>query len=259
MTDDLATLLRDRVAGEHLDLDVLTRAATTQGMRIRRRRRAGLAAGAVAAVALVAAGATGLAGLRSTHPSPESASWAGGGGATEPASGAPSPVALPSIGARITLPSGKVATVLDPDKPIGDTQVVKDDDPRPILLLQTMKPMSEQDRAYVVRTYPGTRLVGHAVHPGHLRDTPPVEVTATGWSCEWYVEDDKGACTGPHGYAASLVWRSISDRDSFAAKSGEDGYYLTEGHGGLFVAVQPAPGVPQAEVQRLGRSLTWVD
>lgn len=259
MTDDprddgLSTLLRDRVAGERTDLDVLVRAATTQGTRIRRHRRAAVAVGAAAGVVAVAGLGAAVAGGSTTNA--EDAGFAAG-----PSSTAPSPVALPDVGSRIHLPSGAVATVLDPTLRAGGAVLVPDDDPRPVLLLQTPKSPSPTDRAYVERTYPGVRLVAHVVHPGHLRDTPPVALNAAGWSCEWYVEDDKGACTGPDGDVLSVVWRPAAEHDSFVSKTTSEGddYFITAVHGPLFASVQPGAGVSQRELDQVGRSLTWVD
>lgn len=254
LDSQLGTALRDRVAHVHPDLDQLVAASVRAGTRIRMRRRVGVSLLAAAGVAVVAVGGVQMAG---------GGTQAVDGGVGLAAEPSPSPsvsraAALPAVGDRITLPSGAVATVLDPTG-----SIEPDDDPRPVLLLQTEKSLRPSDGAHLAKAYPGVRLVGHVLHPGHLAHTPPIQVDAGGWQCEWFVADDKGTCSGG-GAMVSVNWRPASEHASFmnAAKADLPGAkahtYVGEVHGDLFATVQPmTPATSQAAIDDVAAALAW--
>ncbi|KRF17220.1 hypothetical protein ASG90_07890 [Nocardioides sp. Soil797] len=110
--------------------------------------------------------------------------------------------------------------------------------------------------------------------PQGLRDKAPVSVDLEGWSCQWFPVDDKGACTGPNGVAAGVVWRPRSDRASFLDKQGVvegETVPMLGGEGivtsdttivgpvrkGIFVTVQPGQGTTPELLAALAGDLSW--
>ena len=90
----------------------------------------------------------------------------------------------------------------------------------------------------------------------------PAEVTAAGWTCEWYLADDKGDCSGPAGKLAGLVIRPAKAYAAWMAdhdKGAGPGVFTTEPHGDVFITVQSGAGSTDADLAALGRSLRWVD
>jgi hypothetical protein len=97
---------------------------------------------------------------------------------------------------------------------------------------------------------------------GGLFDHAPVTVTAPGWTCEWYQVDDKADCRGPGGKHADLVVRPATDYPAWIAdadKGAGDGVATTRPHGPFFISVQGGEGTTDADLERLGKSLRWVD
>lgn len=254
---DLVTALRDRVADVHPDLDQLVAVSTRAGTRIRRRRAIGVSLGAAAGVAVIAVGAVQLAG--GTDPRPADGSI---GIAAEPtATPTPSAPALPAVGSRLVLPSGATATVLDPPS------VSADEDARPVLALTAKTPATEADRAWVASTYAPARIVwtvpaGSEAPAAGLVDHVPAEITVPGWTCEWYLVDDKAACSQTGGGVLGLAVRSAVDHDSWIAdhdKGAGAGVYTTDVHGDIFITVHSGQGTTDAELAEVGRTLHWLD
>jgi hypothetical protein len=83
-----------------------------------------------------------------------------------------------------------------------------------------------------------------------------------GWTCEWFLVDDKASCTAGDGGVASLVIRDAADRAAWLGstdKGADPSVFTTEAHDGIFLSVQGGEGTTDAEVRELGKSLTWVE
>lgn len=274
MDDGLSTLLRDRVATERPDLDILTRAATIQGTRIRRRRRAGVAIGAAASVAAVLGVGAALAGGSSTSAD-------GSGFAAGPSSTAPSSAALPKVGDRLRLPSGAVAIVLDPASvgagPVtvvtlqgGRIRLSALDDVRPVLLLRPPAGdaltaergrMAPSDRTYLESTYPGVRIVfATSAKPHRGGAGSPVTVTAPGWTCTPPADEKFGCTRGAT--TVTVDWRPAREHSAYLDPGKADVLpdvhtFVSDVHGQWFATVAPSPGAGQADVDAIGHALSW--
>ena len=92
-------------------------------------------------------------------------------------------------------------------------------------------------------------------------DKAPVTAPA-GWTCEWFLSDDKAACTSTDGGVAGLVIRDAADHDEWLSspdKGADPGVYVTDVHDGIFISVEGGQGTTDAEVTTLGEGLAWVD
>ncbi|KRA32708.1 MULTISPECIES: hypothetical protein [unclassified Nocardioides] len=258
----LGPALRDRVRSESPDLEHLAAASLAAGTRLRRRRRVGVTAGAVAGVAVIAL-ATSQMGGGTTASDPD---FAGTPSASAPA--APTlhvgqvldleyglkgtvrtdEAGLYELGAS-TLPGTGTGFVLVVDGPTGD-----------------IEDWWSESFGTLTQDWPGIKVAVSMAKADELGmlgkvDKAPVTVGA-GWTCEWFLVDDKASCESPDGGVASLVIRDAADRASWLGSSdkGDDpSVYTTKAHDGIFISVQGGQGTTNAEIQELGESLTWVD
>ncbi|MBM7520231.1 hypothetical protein [Nocardioides nitrophenolicus] len=255
--------LRERVRDERPDLEHLAATALASGRRLRRRRRlaaSGALAG-VAAVVVVSVAASALS---------------GGGTAARDRSvaAAPTTSAAPSglqVGQVLDLGNGLTATIRDDENGLyelggsmatgagtGFVAVVSG----PVDVIQQWW----SDGFALPQDLPGITFaisMADAEALGMLGkvDRPPVTVPA-GWTCEWYLVDDKAGCTSADGGVASLVIRDAAERDAWLSspdKGADPGVYVTEAHDGIFLSVQGGQGTTDAEIRQLGEGLVWVD
>jgi hypothetical protein len=261
-----ATALRDGIRAEHPDLEHLAATSLRAGVRLRRRRRAAAVAGGAAGVALVAAFAV-AAGQLGGHVS----------GAANPELAeqpkAPAAPAAPSLreGQVLDLGNGVTGTVTR-DK-AGLYVAASSTRPGPgtgFIVVPHGSPAQLADYwngdTRVLEDWPGLTLAfampdARALGMLGMVAEPPVVVPA-GWTCEWYLVDDKASCTAKGGGVASLVIRKASERAAWvgsADKGAGPGLYTTEAHHGIFISVQGGQGTTDAQVQQLGTALTWAD
>ncbi|TQK71399.1 hypothetical protein [Nocardioides sp. SLBN-35] len=255
--------LRERLRDERPDLEHLATTSLASGRRLRRRRRlavSGTVAGvaAVAAVSVAANIVTGdgtAARDRSVATAPTSAPAAGlragqvldlGGGLT--ATIRTDAAGLYELGSS-TLPGGGegfVAVVSGPTARI-DT-------------------WWSDGFGTLLEDWPGITVAVSLADADALGmlgkvDQAPV-TTPAGWTCEWFLNDDKAACTSTDGGVASLVIRDAAERDAWLSspdKGDDPGVYTTEAHDGIFISVQGGQGATDAEITALGEGLAWVD
>ncbi|WP_182376514.1 hypothetical protein [Nocardioides sp. WS12] len=257
----LGIALRDRVRGEQPDLEQLATASLKAGTRLRRRRRIGITAGAVAGVAAIALATSQLG---------------GGTTATDPDVAASSSVspAAPTlhVGQVLDLEYGLKGTVrTDADGLYelgGDSRtgagtgfvLVVDG------LTGDIEDWWSEGFGTLTQDWPGITVAVSMAKADDLGmlgkvDKAPVSVAA-GWTCEWYLVDDKADCESADGGVASLVIRDAADRAAWLGspdKGDDPGVFTTEAHDGIFISVQGGQGTTNAEIQELGESLTWVD
>lgn len=258
----LGPALRDRVRGEQPDLEHLATASLQAGTRLRRRRRIGVTAGAAAGVAVIAL-ATSQMGSGTTANDPDVA-------------GSPS-VSTPAT------PTLHVGQVLDLE--YGLKGIVRQDTEGLYTLGALDVPGAGTGFVVVVdgltgdiqdwwsegfgtltQDWPGITVAVSMAKADELGmlgkvDEAPVAVGA-GWTCEWYLVDDKAGCESADGGVASLVIRDAADRAAWLGstdKGDDPGVFTTEAHGDIFISVQGGQGTTNAEIQELGESLTWVD
>jgi hypothetical protein len=250
----IGTALRDRVADVHPDLDRLLTTSVRAGTRIRARRRLGVSLAAAAGVVVVAVGGTQIAGG-------ETRTVDGGVGiAAEPT--VPALVA----GSVLTAPSGTEIRVEGAAALQQRLQILAPPHASGRFVLLLADGYTRADVAWAKRTYPGQALAAQPVAAdpaaGSGRVDAPVEVTAPGWKCEWFLVDDKATCSGPDDKVAGLVIRSAKDYASWSAdpdKGAGPGVYTTKPHGDVFISVQSGRGSSDADLESLGRSLRWLD
>lgn len=259
----LRTALRDRMRAEHPDLEHLAAASLTAGTarrRTRRLRNAGVIGGGAAAIAALAVVTTQL-----------------GGGTT--AVDTPPPVAAASsvapglqVGQVLDLGNDLTGTVATDSsgyyelggsmRPgLGTGFVVVVDGP-----ISAIGPWWSEGFGTLTEDWPGVTVVvsmatADAMGVLGKLDRAPATVGA-GWTCEWFLVDDKASCTSADGGTAGLVIRDAADHDAWAGspdKGADPSVYTTEVHDGIFISVQAGQGTTSAEVQELGSSLAWVD
>lgn len=263
MTDDLSTILRDRVADAQPDLDRLVRVATAQGTRIRRRRRAGVAVGAAAALAVVGAGAAATLGGTPQASAPQIADGPSATRSTPAARVEPTPVTNADglrVGQKVRFPSGGSGVVVQtPGGPM--TLVVKSAETRGDGSTPPDDPKTD-DTEYIVQTFPHTPFRFVALHQ---HGSVPFREKATGWTCQYAAADEKATCTKP-GAIASLNWRPASEYSGFTDPRHADlgkGYAdtgVTPVHGAWFATVQPmttSATTTQKDIDRLVAGLVW--
>ncbi|GAA3684370.1 hypothetical protein GCM10022237_48670 [Nocardioides ginsengisoli] len=259
--DQLATTaLRDRLRTEHPDLEHLAATSLRAGVRLRRRRRVAAVAGGAAGVAVVAALAV-AAGQLGGHVT---------GGANPQLAEQPKTPAAPATpslheGQVLDLGNGLSGTITK-DK-TGLYVAASSTRPGPgtgFIVVPHGSPA--QLEAYwsgdtaVLTEWPGLTLAfampdARALGMLGMVEKPPVTVPA-GWTCEWYLVDDKASCTAQDGGVASLVIRKAAGRAGWIGspdKGGIPGVYTTEAHHGIFISVQGGQGTTDAEVQQLGK------
>lgn len=260
----LGPALRDRMKAELPDLEHLATASLAAGTRIRRRRRIGAIAGAVAGVAVIALASSQLGGTDRTAEDPgyaDSPSANPGlkaGQVLEVGYGLTGTIRTDKTGlyelGSSTLPGSGTGFVLVVDGPTGD---IND---------WWGAGFTSRTGGFLTDEFPGLTVAVSTATADELGmlgkvDEAPVEVGA-GWTCEWYLADDKASCESADGGVASLVIRDAADRAAWVGdtdKGDTDSVYTTEAHGDVFISVQAGQGTTNAEIQELGESLTWVD
>lgn len=245
------------------DFDRLVAGATRQGTRIRNVRRGGIALGAVAVVGVVGAVGAGSSLLGGAPTPSEAPGFA-------PAS--PSDATSPAVPLRVPAPqdgrtlspaqkstiSQRVGRVIQREVP-GTGAYLINFETASIRFGQTI---TDQQHRALGAALPGWHIArsGGAAPATGLVDEIPVTVAAAGWSCEWYLVDDKAACTESDGGVAGLVIRSASEHDAWTSspdKGAGPGVHVSEIHGDIFITVQGGQGTTNAEIQELGASLRW--
>jgi hypothetical protein len=278
--DDLATLMRDRVAGAQPDVEALLSGALREGRRLCRRRRMAYAGAGLAVAAVACLGAV-------TLGSP------GGTTATELQPAASGPTA--SSSARTSTVTGlQVGDVLRFGRLTGTVVSCAEGKPDPIggnpacilpardhFLGASTRPGPGTGLAVVISgtpvsvsrfwsngfgdltvRFPGVTVaaadsVWSAINPdayaGH-----DVQIHLAGWSQVGGVGDDKQSLAGPSGAEADIVWRRASDYAAWQRGEKADPLTWTSTvHDGVFVTIQAGRGTTSADVRALGRSLTW--
>lgn len=243
------------------DLDRLVAGSTRQGTRIRNVRRGGIALGAVAAVGVIGAVGYGSSLLGGTPTPTEEPGFV----AASPSGTTSVPPKVPAPEDGTTLSSkqkGTISARVD--------RVIRQEAPGVAYSIDPASAVIEFGQTIPARQYralgdalPGWRIVrfsGGAVGATGLVDEVPVTVTATEWSCSWYLEDDKAACTDADGGVAGLVIRPASEHDEWTSspdKGAVPGVHVSEVHGDVFITVQGGQGTTNAEIRELGESLRW--
>lgn len=261
----LGAALRERVRSELPDLERLATASLAAGTKMRRRRRIGATAGAVAGVAVIAL-ATSQLGVGTTADDPDYADT-------------PSAPSEPTLqaGQVIDLGNGVTGTVRTGKKGLyelgsstiagpGSGFVLVVDGPRDALNTFWSEGFTTKSGGFLTEEWPGITVAVSMAKADELGmlgmvDKAPVEVGA-GWTCEWYLTDDKAGCESADGGVASLVIRDAADRAAWVGdpdKGDTATVFTTEAHGDIFISVQGGQGTTNAEIQELGESLTWVD
>lgn len=255
--------LRDRLRDEHPDLEHLAASALASGRRIRRRRRLAVS-GTVAGVAAVAAVSVAAGAL------------SGEGTAARDHSVATAPTTAPAAGLRVgqvlDLGNGLTATIRDdttglyemggsslPGAGTGFVAVVSGP-------LDVIQEWWSAGFGTLPQDWPGISVAistADADALGMLGKVDRAPVTApAGWSCEWFLVDDKAACTADDGGVASLVIRDAAEHDEWLTspdKGAAPGVFVTGIHDGIFLSVQGGQGSTDAEIKALGEGLVWVD
>lgn len=261
----LGAALRDRVRSETPDLEHLATASLAAGTRLRRRRRVGVTAGAVAGVAVIAL-ATSQMGGGTTASDPDFADT--------PSTPAESTL---RAGQVIDLGNGVTGTVRTDKKGLyelggstlaggGTGFVLVVDGPKDAINSFWSEGFTTKSGGFLTEEWPGLTVAMSMAKADELGmlgkvDKAPVTVGA-GWTCEWYLVDDKADCHSADGGVAGLVIRDAADRDRWLAdedKGDDDSVFTTEVHNGIFISVQTGQGTTNAEINELGESLTWVD
>lgn len=259
------TALHERVADEHPDYARISAGAISAGSRIRRRRRMTVTVGAAATVGAFAAGGLALSQLLNTTAVDQ---------APLGAAGAPSASASPSTA---PLASGQS---LDLGNGVTGRVVTNDEAKTMDITIQTASGLRGAGTGFTIvlsgpaaaveqtwsgdtllGDYPGVTIATEGARAG-LVDKIPVE-QPSGWTCEWYLIDDKASCTSEDGGVAGLVIRPAKDYPDWSKspdKAGPgSGSYITPVHGDIFISVQSGQGTTDAELEALATSLRWTD
>lgn len=261
-TTALKEALHAEVDTAEPDLDRLVAGATRQGTRIRNVRRGGIALGAVAVVGVVGAVAVGSSLLHGAQTPSEAPGFT----ATSPsdATSPAVPLRVPAPEDGRTLSPGQKSTISQ-----RVDQVIQREVPGAAysIDLETAsirfgQAITDRQHRALGAVLPGWHIVrsGGAAPATGLVDEVPVTVAAAGWSCEWYLVDDKAACTESDGGVAGLVIRPASEHDAWTSspdKGAGPGVHVSEIHGDIFITVQGGQGTTNAEIQELGASLRW--
>lgn len=258
------TALYERVADQHPDYARISAGAISAGSRIRRRRRITVTVGAAAAVGAFAAGGFGLSQLLTTTAVDQAPLGAAG---APSASASPSTAPLAS-GQSLDLGEGVTGQVVTNGEAQTMDITIQAASARPgagtgftIVLSGPAGPVEQTwSNGTVLEDYPGATLATEGAREG-LLDSVPVEQPA-GWTCEWYLLDDKASCTSEDGGVAGLTIRPAEEYQEWSTnpdKAGPgSGAYLTEVHGDIFISVQGGQGTTDAELESLAGSLRWL-
>lgn len=247
----LREALHDRLRDERPDPERIIRVATATHARRLRRSRVGGTLVAAACVGAVAVGVPLVADRAGQVPD-----------ATEHAD------ALPSATAPLTRAEQEQAIVdLIEEVAPGTPYVISPRRPRFILNHPAVTIISDalsrdQRRAISAGLPEGW---GADYMKPNTREPLAHEIPVTvpeGWTCEWYLLDDKASCQAVDGGVASLVIRPAADHGGWlddSDKGANPSTYVTEVHRGIFISVQTGLGTTDAEIQDLGAGLEWID
>ncbi|GAA4825173.1 hypothetical protein ACFQ0K_18215 [Nocardioides caeni] len=257
----LGPALRDRMRSENPDLERLAASSLSAGRRLRRRRTALVVAGTAAAVAGIGVGGALLSG------------GSDGTAVEDPGlvAGAPEPEGL-AVGQVLDLGNGLTGTVVAETKAVHilgastrrgagtDLAVLLSG---PVAAIETYWSGGFGD---LFETWPGLTVAVELLDARALSMlglTEEIPVTApTGWTCEWFLMDDKASCTAEDGGVAGLVIRDAADHAAWTSdpdKGANADVFVTDVHDGIFISVQGGQGTTSAEIQELGASLEWID
>jgi hypothetical protein len=259
----LGPALRERLRDERPDLEHLAATSVASGRRLRRRRRLAVS-GALAGVATVAA------------VSVAAAVMTGDGSAARDRSVAATRTSAPAAGLQIgqvlDLGNGLTGTVGKEEDAVyvlGSSTLPGPGAGLSVLVsgpIERITTWWSDGFGTLMEDWPGITVavsMADAEALGMLGkvDKAPV-TTPTGWTCEWFLVDDKAACTSADGGVASLVIRDAAERDAWLSspdKGADPSVYTTQAHGGIFISVQGGRGTTNAEITALGEGLAWVD
>jgi len=255
--------LRDRLANEHPDLEHLATASLATGVQIQRRRRMVAGAGAAAAVVGVAALTLGLGLAGGGEGHSRGDDWA-----------ASSPSVAPGlqVGQKLDLGDGLTGTITTTRTGLYEMAQSTRQGSGSGFILVVHGPTDQINQWWsdgfgtTTEDWPGITLAmttADAEALGMLGKVDKTPVTVPdGWTCEWYLADDKADCRSADGGVAGLVIRDADERAAWLAspdKGDDPSVYTTEPHKGIFISVQGGHGTTDAEIQELGERLTWVD
>jgi hypothetical protein len=255
--------LRERLRDERPDLEHLAATSLASGQRLRRRRRLAVS-GAVAGVAAVAAVSV-VAGVMT-----------GDGTAARDRSVATNPTSAPAAGLQVgqvlDLGDGLTATIRTDRTGLYELGSSTVPGAGTGFVALVSGPTDRIDTWWsdgfgtLTEDWPGITVavsMADADALGMLGKVDQAPVTApAGWTCEWFLADDKAACTATDGGVASLVIRDAAERDAWLSssdKGADPSVFTTEAHDGIFISVQGGKGTTNAEIKALGEGLVWVD
>ncbi|TNM39540.1 hypothetical protein FHP29_11680 [Nocardioides albidus] len=254
--------LRERLSDERPDLEHLAASSLASGRALRRRRLA--VSGAVLGVATATAVAV-AAGLLS-----------GGGTAARDRSVATAPTTAPAaalrVGQVLDLGNGLTATIRTDTTGLYELGSSTLPGAGTGFVALVSGPTDQIETWWsggfgtLTEDWPGITVavsMADADALGMLGKVDQAPVTApAGWTCEWFLVDDKASCTSTDGGVAGLVIRDAAERDAWlssADKGADPGVYTTEARDGIFISVQGGQGTTSAEIKALGEGLVWVD
>jgi hypothetical protein len=258
------TALHERVADQHPDYARISAGAISAGSRIRRRRHITVTVGAAAAVGAFTAGGLGLSQLLPTTAVDQAPPGAAGAPSASP-SASTAPL---TSGQSLDFGEGVTGQVVTNDEAKTMDITIQAASARPgagtgfTIVLSGPAGAVEQtwSNDTLLEDYPGITIATEGAREG-LVDKVPVE-QPPGWTCEWYLVDDKASCRSEDGGVAGLVIRPAEDYRVWSTspdKAGPgSGSYITEVHGDIFISVQSGEGTTDVELESLADSLEWV-
>ena len=259
------TALRDRVGDQHPDYARLSAGAISAGSRIRRRRRLAVTVGVAAGVGAFTAGGVGLSDLLATTAVDDAPL----GAASAPSASASPSTATLAAGQSLDLGNGVTGQVVTNDEAKTMDITIRTASARSgsgtglTIVLTGQAAAVEQvwSNGTLLEDYLGVTIATDGLRQG-LVEAAPVE-QPEGWTCEWYLIDNKASCTAEDGGVAGLVIRPAEDYPDWSKspeKAGPgSGSYITPVHGDIFISVQSGEGTTDAELGALANSLRWTD
>lgn len=232
------TALREHADRTTIDLDRLATGAVRTGTRIRRRRRAGIGIAGLAAAAVI------------TTPLAIS-QWGGDSGVDDTSDGVDvASGTSPAPNAELN-EEEQVVALLDR---IGIVAAV--DRVNRVVAPSSSSISVDQRRELEEGLPPGWRVeLRDPVSREQVVDEVPVEIPE-GWTCEWFLADDKGTCESDTGLLTAVVFRPESDYAKY--EGGYDDYAVSELHHGYFMTIQPVPPMTKADAHDLAEAMEWV-
>ncbi len=258
MNDLLSSQLHADLQDAVPDLDRLAAGAIASGRRRRHVRRAGIALVGLGAVAGISALGVVVAGGDDAPTEVRDNGWA--------ASSSEAPAL--QVGQTLDLGNGLTGTVADDKTGFYELGASTLDGAGTGFVVVISGSPDWWGAAFdrLTSDYPGVTVVvsvADAEAVGLIGTLDEAPVTAPdGWTCEWFLEDDKASCEAADGGFASLVIRDAAGRAAWVGdpdKGDDPAVFTTGAHDGIFISVQGGRGVTNAEIQELGEGLEWVD